>query len=113
MDNFMYKVREGRETGVCEELHQKLWLEELRMGSPWLDMILFLAGKGKPWVTGGRYTGRYYATSLYCLLLYLVLQPDKIFDEVLHTHEGISKMPMSKIGMMEWREHMHYVHISA
>lgn len=108
MDNFMYKVREGRETGVCEELHQKLWLEELRMGSPWLDMILFLAGKGKPWVTGGRYTGRYYATSLYCLLLYLVLQPDKIFDEVLHTHEGISKMPMSKIGMMEWREHMHY-----
>lgn len=111
MDNFMYKVQEGRETGVCEELHQKLWLgEELRMGSPWLDMILFLAGKGAPWISGGKYTGRYFPTSLYCLILYLVLQPDKIFDEVLSTHEKANKnkLAMSKIGMTEWRECMHY-----
>ena len=39
-----------------EELHRRLWLnDDLRMGTPWLDMLLFLVGRAAPRISGGKY----------------------------------------------------------
>lgn len=92
-----------------EELHRRLWLnDDLRMGTPWLDMLLFLVGRAAPRISGGKYTGRYFVTSIYCLILYFVMQTDKVLDEVITYHNKTIKTPMSKEGMDEWYEFVHY-----
>ena len=91
------------EQDLSEELHKKLWLEdELRMGSPWLDLLLSLAGTDHPRISGGRYTGRYFAASLYTMLLYLILDTDKVLDEVFDRHELLSQRTISQVDKENW-----------
>ena len=78
---------EGKEDEELDkELRKMLGIrEDLHMGSVWLDMLLQLAGGDGPYISGG-YTGRYYPPSLYCMLLYLILEPRMILDEVHAKH---------------------------
>lgn len=83
------RLEEWKEVGqdrekeeLDRELREKLGIrEDLHYGSPWLDMLLQLAGNDAPRISR-YYTGRYYAPSLYGMLLYLILDPHEILDEV-------------------------------
>ena len=69
------RILEESEKEYQEELHKKLWIEEeLRMGSAWLDLLLALAGTDNPRVSKGKFAGRYFAPSLYILILYLIFR---------------------------------------
>ncbi|MDD5791340.1 MAG: viroplasmin family protein, partial [Erysipelotrichaceae bacterium] len=47
-------IQQTKYVDMSEILHQKLWInDELRMGSPWLDAILSIAGRGTPQISGG------------------------------------------------------------
>lgn len=94
---------EQEEAEVRETLHKFLYIEdELRMGSPWLDLILHLAGVDKPRISGNNYTGRFFVTSLYSLLMYLILDTDEVLDEVFERHQLLSIYPMNEIEKEEW-----------
>ena len=118
MDKYIYAVRKDRKPEIytdwndatlSESLHRKLWInDDLRMGSPWLDAILLLTGRGTPQVSGGKYTGRYFVSSLYCLILFWIFDTDKILNEILTLHNKTSKNPVSGAGEKEWYERMHY-----
>jgi len=101
-DDFQ-RIAEEAEQELDEELHKTLWLqEELRLGSAWFDMVLYLVGCDNPRVSGGRFTGRYFAPSLYILLLYLVLDTDVVLDEVYERHQLLSQKTMSNLEKEQW-----------
>ena len=94
----MEAYKNNSENKEDEELDKELRAmlgirEDLHMGSVWLDMLLQLAGSNNPNISGGNnqyvinpYTGRYYPPSLYCMLLYLILEPRVILEEVHAKH---------------------------
>lgn len=74
------------------ELHSKLRLDyDLWCGSPWLDMLVHLAGQKNPWVStdptrsNNHYGGRYHAGSLYVMLMYLIFEPYTMIEEILRS----------------------------
>lgn len=93
---------------LSEELHEKLWLDkELRMGSPWLDLLLHLAGKDVPRASSN-FNGRYHAGTLYVQIMYLILDPDIILNEVLADQNAISDKPMSSYEKVQWSKDIKY-----
>lgn len=92
-----------------EEMHQLLGIEpELREGSPWLDMLLSVVGKERPKVSGGRFTGRYFATSLYVMLLTLVLDTEWVLDEVFENRQKTLSKKMDAVDRQNWYESVRY-----
>lgn len=103
------RIIEEAEKEYQEELHKKLWIEEdLRMGSAWLDLVLMLAGTDNPRVSKGKFAGRYFAPSLYILLLYLILDTDKVLDEVFERHELLSQKKLSVLEKENWYDCIRY-----
>lgn len=90
---------------LVQELRRKLYIrEDLHMGSPWLDMLLQLAGNPSPYISQ-YYTGRYYAASLYGMLLYLILEPRKILKEVYDNAQTVANKAYSETV---WYESIEY-----
>lgn len=87
---------------------------ELDFGSPWLDMLLYLAGKDSPRVSTGKitntnhYSGRYYASSLYVMLLYLVLDPDELLNEIYHDYHLLHDGEMTAYERDQWYLSLRY-----
>lgn len=103
------RILEESEKEYQEELHKKLWIEkELRMGSAWLDLLLMLAGTDNPRVSRGKFTGRYFAPSLYILILYLILDTDKVLDEVFERHELLSQKKLTVLEKENWYDCIRY-----
>lgn len=87
------------------ELRKKLCIrEDLHMGSVWLDFVLDLVGGENPAVSGGSYTGRYWVTSLYTALLYLVLEPGLLLKEVYNKYELLNNTPGNFMSKQQWYE---------
>lgn len=98
----------GDEQETEEELRKLLGIrEDLHMGSVWLDLLLQLVGSEKPKISEAYYTGRYSVTSLYGMLLYLILEPKQVFAEA-YLKLDIKNKPETELDKATWNETLEF-----
>ena len=101
-----HNTKDAEETE--KELRKLLGIrEDLHMGSVWLDLLLQLVGEEKPRISGKNYTGRYNVMSLYGMLLFLILEPQQIFDEA-YLKLDIKSKPETALEQTRWRETLEF-----